>query len=79
MGSKSRVAKWGSSLAIRIPKPVAEQWGVEEGSVIEIDSEGDRVVLRKRIYDLEEMLAQIDQSNLHPEWDTGPAVGREEW
>ena len=32
MGAKSRVAKWGSSLAVRIPKPVAEQWGVQEGS-----------------------------------------------
>ena len=79
MGANSRVSKWGGSLAIRIPKPVAEQWGVQEGSAIEMFSEGDRVVLRKRVYDLEDMLEQIDPSNLHPEWDTGPAVGREEW
>lgn len=79
MGAKSRVAKWGGSLAIRIPKPVAEQWGVQEGSAIEMFSEGDRVVLRKSGYDLEEMLAQIDPSNLHSEWDTGPRLGREEW
>ena len=79
MGAKSRIAKWGGSLAIRIPKPVAEQWGVEEGSAIEMFSEGDSVVLRKRRYDLEEMLAQITPDNLQPEWDTGPAVGLEEW
>ena len=27
MGAKSHVTKWGSSLAVRIPKPIAEQWG----------------------------------------------------
>ena len=79
MGAKSRVAKWGGSLAIRIPKPVAEQWGVQEGSAIEMFSEGDSVVLRKKGYDLEEMLAQIEPEHLHPEWDTGPAMGREVW
>ncbi len=29
-------------------------------------------------YDLDEMLAQIDEGNLHPEQDTGPDQGREE-
>ena len=36
MGVKAHIAKWGTSLAIRIPKPIAEQWGVEEGSAIEM-------------------------------------------
>ena len=31
MGAKSHVSKWGTSLAVRIPKPIAEQWGVQEG------------------------------------------------
>ena len=48
MGAKSHVSKWGTSLAIRIPKSVAQQWGVREGSAIEIVSRGDHVVLRKR-------------------------------
>ena len=36
MGTKSHVCRWGTSLAVRIPKSVAEQWGVKEGSAIEI-------------------------------------------
>ncbi len=79
MGAKSHISRWGTSLAIRIPKPIAEQWGVQEGSVIEIESNGDEVVLRKKKYDLAEMLAQVTPQSLHAEEDWGPAQGREEW
>ena len=79
MDGKLRVSKWGSSLAVRIPRRIAEEWGVHEGSLVEIISRGDDVLLRKRRYDLDEMLAQVNDSNLHSEQDTGPAQGREEW
>ena len=76
---KSHIAKWGSSLAVRIPKFVAEQWGVQEGSPIEIVPHGDQVVLRKKVHNLEDMLAQVTPGNLHSEWDTGEVQGREIW
>ncbi len=79
MGAKSHISKWGSSLAVRIPKPIAEQWGVREGSAIEIVPRGEQLVLRKRTYKLADMLAQVTADNLHPELDTGPAQGNEEW
>ena len=79
MGAKSHISKWGRSLAVRIPKPTAEQWGVREGSAIEIVSHGEHFVLRKRTYKLPDMLAQVTADNLHPELDTGPAQGNEEW
>ena len=47
MGENVHILKWGASLAVRIPKPIAEQWGVEEGSAIEMVSRGDVLVLRK--------------------------------
>ena len=77
MGANSRVSRWGASLAIRIPKPIAKQWGVQEGSSIEIVPRGDQLVLRKKSYDLAGMLAQIEPGSIHPEQDTGPAQGRE--
>ena len=79
MGAKSHISKWGASLAVRIPKPIAEQWGVQEGSAIEIVPRGDQVVLRKKTYDLADMLAHITPDNLHPEQDSGPAQGGEDW
>ena len=79
MGAKSHVSKWGASLAVRIPKPIAEQWGVQEGSAIEIVPRGDQVVLRKKSYDLADMLAEMTPDNLHPEQDSGPPQGAEDW
>ncbi|WP_419939420.1 AbrB/MazE/SpoVT family DNA-binding domain-containing protein [Candidatus Palauibacter sp.] len=79
MGASSHVARWGSSLAVRIPKPVAEQWGVQEGSRIEMIPRGDRLVMRRKSYDLKEMVARITPETRHSEVDTGPAVGEEVW
>ena len=78
MGVKSHVSKWDSSLAIRIPKTVAEQCGVGEGSAIEIDAEGEQLRLRKRTYDLNDLIAEMSESRRHPEQDWGPPLGAEE-
>ncbi len=79
MGTTSRVTKWGTSLAIRIPKAIAQQWGVSEGSAIEIIPREDHVVLRKETHNLDDMLAQVTVDNPHSEQDSGPAQGDEEW
>ena len=77
MGAQSHIVRWGSSLAIRIPKPVAEQWGVREGSRIEMVPCGDQLVMSKRAYDLTEMLSRMSPETLHGEIDAGPDQGRE--
>ncbi len=69
MGAKTHISKWGTSLAVRIPRPIAEQWGVQEGSAIEIVSRGDQVVLRKKSCNLDDMLASVTLDNLHSEMD----------
>ena len=79
MGARSHVGRWGSSLAVRIPKPIAEQWGVREGSAIEIVSRGEQVVLRKRRHSLAEMMARVTPDNLHSEVGSGPPESNEEW
>ena len=79
MAAKTRIATWGSSLAIRIPKPIAEQWGVQEGSAIEIVPDGDTLMLRKQVYDLASLLDQVTPGNLHQEMATGSPQGNEEW
>ena len=79
MGVEAHVLKWGASLAVRIPRSIAEQWGVKEGTAIEIVPRGNRLVLQKKAYDLNDMLSAVGADNLHPEVDTGPAQGGEEW
>lgn len=79
MGANLHIGKWGSSLAVRIPKAIAEQWGVSEGSAIEMNSQGDRIVMRKQTYNLAEMLTRVTPDNLHLEQNTGDTQGNEQW
>ena len=79
MGTKTRIVRWGTSLVVRIPKPIAEHWGVQEGSVIEMIWQGDQVVMRKGTYGLNALFGQITLDNVHPEVDSGPAQGNEAW
>ena len=45
-----RVQKWGNSLAVRIPKPLAEDAKVEEGTVLNLAvSEGKVIATRRNI------------------------------
>ena len=79
MALKTRVSKWGSGLAVRIPKAIAEEWGVKEGTQIELTREGDAVRLCKPKHTLEELLEGIDPDNLPPVVDWGPPRGKEIW
>lgn len=77
-----RVQKWGNSLAVRIPKPLAEDAEVREGTVLNLAvSEGKIVAtpLRKQKVSLKQLLAKVNKKNLHAEVDFGPSVGREIW
>ena len=80
---KAQVVKWGNSLAVRIPKGVAERVRMKEGDAVEIKAAKGRIEVRHadRIPSLEELVAQITPENRHPETDWGRDVGREkiEW
>ncbi len=79
MPKTTRISKWGSSLAVRIPKAIAEEWGVKEGTAIELSRDANGIHMRKRKYDLDEMIASIDPDNLPPYlWDDQPR-GKEVW
>jgi antitoxin MazE len=80
---KAQIVKWGNSLAIRIPRPIAEQAGVEEGDpiVLEVASGQIKLVRSDRIPTLKELVAQINPENRYEEIPTGPERGKEivEW
>ncbi len=80
MALKTRVSKWGSSLAVRIPKAIAEEWGVQEGTQIELTRDGKGLVLKKRRKTLEEMIESLKNADhLHPEIKTDGPRGNEIW
>ena len=79
MGANLHIRKCDGSLAVRIPKAIAEQCGISEGSAIEMDAQDGRIVLRKRPPDLAEMLSRITADNLHSEQEIGEPQGNEKW
>ncbi len=79
---KTRVQKWGNSLALRIPKSFAAEVGLESNSSVDISLRDGKLVVapsEKPKFTLRQLLAQVTKKNLHREVDTGPAVGGEVW
>ncbi len=79
---KTRIQKWGNSLAVRIPKSFADEVGLRRDSPVELSLVGGRIVLApaaKTKLTLKQLLVQVTEDNLHHEVDTGPAVGNEAW
>src|ERR1044071_2094636 len=77
-----RVQKWGNSLAVRIPKPLAEDAKVEEGTVLNLAVSEGKVIatpVKKNKQSLKQMLAKVTRKNLHVEVESGAPVGREGW
>jgi antitoxin MazE len=77
---ESQIVKWGNSLAVRIPKPLAEEAGVREGDAIVIEAAEGLINLRPklRVPTLAELVAQITRDRRYEEIQTGPERGKEE-
>lgn len=80
----AQIVKWGNSLAVRIPKPVAEEAGVAEGDPIVIEAGEGRIQIRRhrqKVPTLRELVAQITDENRYTEIQTGSVRGKEdvEW
>jgi antitoxin MazE len=79
---KTRVQKWGNSLALRIPKTFANEVGLLNESSVEVSLANGKLVvvpIEKPNLSLKKLLAQITEENIHHEVDSGPAVGIEAW
>ena len=79
----AQIVKWGNSLAVRIPKPVAEEAGVREGDAIVIEAGAGEISVRRKLKvpSLKELVAQITPENRYDETSAGPERGKErlEW
>lgn len=78
---RTKVQKWGNSLAIRIPRGFAEQLMIRQDSEVDLSLEADRLIIRPRHTEpsLSELLAQVTDENIHGEVATGEPAGREVW
>ena len=77
-----KLAKWGNSAAIRLPKAVVEQAKISHGDSLEIsvDRAGQIVLNPERPrYTLEQLLGGVTTKNRHAEADWGRRAGKEAW
>lgn len=77
----TKVQRWGNSLGIRIPQQVAENLGIAHGSMMEMKSNHQQIILKpmKSKPSLEELVSKITEENRHAEIDFGKPVGNELW
>jgi len=78
---EARLKKWGNSLGVRIPQSIAKDVGLTEDSVVDLRAEDGRLVIRLKAksYKLDELLAQVTDTNVHPETNWGQPLGKEIW
>jgi antitoxin MazE len=75
--------KWGNSLALRVPKALADEIGASNGKTAEMTVSDGKLVIeirarrRKRRYSLDKLVAGITPDNRHDEIEWGPPVGAE--
>jgi len=78
---KTKIQKWGNSLAVRLPKAVTEQKSLHEGAGVLVMLKNDQIVIEPVAEELtlKEILATISPDNLHHEDDWGTEQGNELW
>ncbi|MGH6718922.1 MAG: AbrB/MazE/SpoVT family DNA-binding domain-containing protein [Alphaproteobacteria bacterium] len=77
-----RIARWGNSLAVRLPKTLALDAGLEDGDAGEVGlSNAEAVAIRpaQNRSSLDELVAAITPGNRHGETDWRKPQSRETW
>ena len=79
--SSTNLAKWGSSLAVRIPKAILRAAQLKLGDELEIELQDRTIVIQPAASkpNLQELLNGITPENCHPAMDWGTPVEKEVW
>jgi antitoxin MazE len=76
------VKKWGNSASVRIPLAVLQATHLDLDDPVDVREESGRIVIepvRRKEYDLAELVKGISRENLHAEVAFGDHVGKEAW
>jgi antitoxin MazE len=79
---KTKIKKWGNSLALRIPKYLASDANLDLNAWVEMSIDKDSIIIKPihdKKYSLKKLLAEVSENNLHGEIDSGAPVGKEAW
>jgi len=73
------IKKWGNSLGVVIPKVIANDFNLKDGSSVEIENSNGNIIISPKRNNLTDMLSRINSSNIHDEADFGQISGKEIW
>ena len=76
------IKKWGNSLALRIPKHVADELHIDHNTEVELQVEQGELHIKPKAvphYSLDQLLEQITPENTHSEIETDSPLGNEIW
>ncbi len=79
---RTKIQRWGHSLALRIPKPFAIEAKLGERTEVDLTVANGKLVVTpttKPALSLEDLLARVTKRNLHEEVEAGTPVGKEAW
>jgi antitoxin MazE len=78
---KTTIQKWGNSLAVRIPRPFAEEINLQENTTVDLTVRMGKLMIAPAapVLTLESLVERITDENRHDEVETGPRVGKEVW
>lgn len=79
---RTKVQKWGNSLALRIPKSFAAETLLEPDTEVDLSLVKGKLVITPIVesgYSLEQLLEGVTDENIHAEVDAGASVGNEAW
>ena len=78
-----KVQKWGNSLAVRIPKAFAGEIRISENSSVKLTLNDGTISIKpvenSYEYKLDDLVDQVNEANVHSEYDTGKPEGKEIW
>lgn len=78
----AQFAKWGNSVALRIPAAFAKELGITDGKAAQITVKDGSLVVTPvpgPVYTLNQLLDGMTTGNMYGEIDTGGPVGNEVW
>ena len=77
---QAKIQKWGNSLGIRIPMSIIKELSLQNGSVVDIEEDKNKIIIYpSRNKDALSLIEKITDENLHYEVDWGTAEGDEIW
>jgi antitoxin MazE len=79
---RTRIQKWGNSLAVRIPKVFAQEVHLTENAAVDVTVRNGKLVvapIAEPELSLSQLVGGITPRNQHGETSTGGPVGNEAW